>query len=91
MYEAPPGLRGRLIGDRVSLGWYTYRDDTLYPPGNPNATLIWGHDNAMVHGDSTSGPGTILAEWFRLEFERVWRHRLTRKGAEVLQMLGLVD
>lgn len=91
MYGVPPGLRGRLIGERVSLGWYTHRDDTRYPVEDPNATLIWGHDNVTVHGDAASGSGAVLAGWFQLEFERLWRHRSTRRGGEVLRMLGLQD
>lgn len=89
MYDVPSGLRGRLIGDQISLGWYTHRDDTRYPQRDPNATVIWGHDNAMVHGSVDSEPGCVLANWFKLEFERLWRHRLTHRGQDVQRMLGL--
>lgn len=30
LYDVPPSVRGRLIGDTLCLGWYTYRDDTRY-------------------------------------------------------------
>lgn len=91
IHDVPPSLRGRLIGEWVSLGWYTYRDDARYPANDPNATLIWGHDNAMVHGNVGTEPGRVLAGWFQLEFERLWRHRLTRRGHDVLRLLGLED
>jgi hypothetical protein len=92
MYDVPPSLRGRLIGDWFSLGWYTYRDDArLEAAEDPNAALIFGHDNAMIHGSVVSNSGAVLAEWFRKEFERLWRHRLTRRGSDVGRTLGLQD
>lgn len=91
MYDVPPSLRGRLIGDWFSLGWYTYRDDTRLETEDPNAALIFGHDNAMVHGSVVSDSGAVLAEWFRKEFERLWRHRRTRRGSNVGRTLGLQD
>jgi len=88
MYGVPPGLRGRLIGDWLSLGWYTHRDDTRLEAEDPNAALIWGHDNAMIHGHVESDSGAVLADWFRREFERLWRHRLTRLSPDVERTLG---
>lgn len=91
MYSVPPSLRGRVIDDHIQLGWYTYRDDVRYEKESPDAALIWGHDNAMVHGSVSSDAGAILTHWFNREFERLWRHRLTRRGADVTRMLGLLD
>jgi hypothetical protein len=89
MYSVPPSLRGRLVGDHIQLGWYTYRDDIRHDSESPDAALIWGHDNAMVYGSASSPHGSVLAGWFRREFWRLWRHRLTRRGPEVLRTLGL--
>jgi hypothetical protein len=89
VYNIPPGVRGRHIGGLLSLGWYTYRDNRTMDSSNPASMEIWGHDNAMVVGLDNRSGGQILAAWFDREFERLWDHRLTRKGREARLILGI--
>lgn len=89
IYDVPPRLRGRLIGDLIALGWYTTRDNKRLESMNPAATEVWGHDNAFVAGNASRESGQILASWFKREFDRLWHHRLTVGGSEMMRLLGL--
>ncbi|MFE7439432.1 hypothetical protein ACFU7X_03035 [Streptomyces chartreusis] len=76
-YQTPPSLRGRRIGDYAIVGWYTYRDDQDKPLDDPGQIGLWGHDNAVIVGDSRTQEGEKLTAWFDREFERLWHHRGT--------------
>jgi hypothetical protein len=71
MYKVPPSVRGRLIGNYISTGWYTYRDNPLRSPGDPNQIAVWDDDNAIILADTTTEAGHILGEWFRTQFEQL--------------------
>jgi hypothetical protein len=89
VYNIPPGIRGRHIGGLMSLGWYTYRDNRTMDASNPASMEIWGHDNAMVIGLDRNPGAAVLSSWFDREFERLWDHRLTRRGREARLLLGI--
>ncbi len=78
-YAVPASLRGRLIGEFVAVGWYTYRDNKRLDPAEGGITEVWGHDNALVVGRVTEPDGRLLAGWFEREYQRLWEHRLTTK------------
>jgi hypothetical protein len=77
LYSVPAALRGRQIGDLITLGWYTHRDNKRIDALDPASTEVWGHDNAIIVGRRNSADGAVLATWFTREFERLWRHRST--------------
>lgn len=89
VYSVPPSLRGRIIGSYILLGSYTYRDNKRLEAFDPAATETWGHDNAVVLGNTSEFNATILDTWFRREYERLWAHRLTRGGEYLRPILGL--
>jgi hypothetical protein len=77
LYNVPPALRGRRIGELVILGWYTHRDNKRLESFDPASVEVWGHDNAIVAGRYAEPDGAVLANWFSREFERLWTHRST--------------
>jgi len=89
LYRVQPSLRGRCIGNIVTVGWYTHRDNQRQPPETPDAAEVWGHDNAMVAGYTDTPDGEILASWFTREFDRLWSHRLTCKDGQARLALKL--
>jgi hypothetical protein len=91
LYSAPPSLRGRRIGELITVGWFTHRDNkrlNLIDPGNDE---VWGHDNAIVIGGAAERSGAALSLWFDREFERLWSHRSTCDQAESTQILRLEE
>ncbi len=76
-YSTPPSLRGCRFGERIVLGWYTYRDDMGLDIDAPEQIATWGHDNALVMADTRTQQGAWLALWFEREFDRLWEHRKT--------------
>jgi hypothetical protein len=87
LYNVPPSLRGRHIGELITIGWYTYRDNMLIDGSDPASTEVWGHDNAVVTGRNTEVDGTALAVWFSREFDRLWGHRSTLDEAASAEIL----
>jgi hypothetical protein len=77
LYNVPPALRGRCIGELVVLGWYTHRDNKRLDSFDPASVEVWGHDNAVVAGRYDQPDGAVLANWFAREFDRLWTHRST--------------
>lgn len=77
LYNVPPALRGRRIGELVILGWYTHRDNKRLDSFDPASVEVWGHDNAIVAGRYAEPDGAVLANWFSREFGRLWTHRTT--------------
>jgi hypothetical protein len=77
LYNVPPALRGRRIGELVMLGWYTHRDNKRLELFDPASVEVWGHDNAIVAGRNSEADGAVLGTWFSREFERLWTHRST--------------
>jgi hypothetical protein len=77
LYSVPPSLRGRSIGDLITLGWYTHRDNKRIDAFDPASVEVWGHDNAVVMGRGGEADGAVLASWFSREFQRLWTHRST--------------
>ncbi len=77
LYNVPPALRGRRIGDLVVLGWYSHRDNKRLDQFDPASVEVWGHDNAVVTGRCDETDGAVLGTWFSREFERLWAHRST--------------
>jgi hypothetical protein len=77
LYNVPPALRGRQIGDLIILGWYSHRDNRRLDQFDPARVEVWGHDNAVVAGWQSGMDGGILETWFSREFERLWEHRST--------------
>jgi len=77
LYNVPPALRGRRLGDLVILGWYSHRDNKRLDQFDPASVEVWGHDNAIVTGRCSEADGAVLGTWFSREFERLWTHRST--------------
>lgn len=90
-YDVPPALRGRTIGSLVAVGWYTYRDNKRLDGVDGGTTEVWGHDNAMVVGETSDPSGAILAGWFGREFDRLWGHRLTKDSSGLWQHIQAFD
>jgi hypothetical protein len=91
LYSAPPSLRGRRIGELITVGWFTHRDNKRLDLVDPANDEFWGHDNAVVIGGIAERSGTALSLWFEREFERLWSHRSTYDQAESAQMLRLME
>lgn len=89
LYGVPPSLRGRRIGDTISLGWYTHRDNHRLDAENPDADEVWGHDNLNLLSMVNDVNGETMAQWFDREFERLWSHRSTIFGSALDEMLRL--
>jgi hypothetical protein len=90
-YQVPASLRGRMVGDVVSLGWYTHRDNQRLGKLNRASDEVWGHDNLLVAGSATTPQGELLAKWFSREYDRLWHHRLTHDGNDIEELLGLAQ
>jgi hypothetical protein len=91
LYNVPPSLRGRRIGELVTLGWYTHRDNKRLDSFDPASVEVWGHDNAIVVGRYSEADGSVMGTWFSREFERLWTHRSTldeATSAAIIQMPG---
>ena len=91
LYSAPPSLRGRRIGELITVGWFTHRDNKrldLFEPANDE---IWGHDNAVVIGRTAERSGALLSVWFEREFERLWSHRSTCDQSESARILRPIE
>ena len=91
LYRAPASIRGWRIGDYVGLSWYTYRDDTLKEQDHPEQTLLSGHDNAVIIGDSRTRPGVELASWFDRETKYLLDSRRTVTEDEFQQELRVAE
>jgi hypothetical protein len=91
LYGAPPSLRGRRIGEIITVGWFTHRDNKRLDLFDPANDEVWGHDNAVVVGGTAESSGATLSLWFEREFERLWSHRSTRDQTESAQILDLAD
>jgi hypothetical protein len=91
LYSVPAAVRGRHVGNRVILGWYTHRDNKRIDAFDPASVEVWGHDNAIVVGREDSTDGAILATWFAREFERLWWHRSTLDETTTSRILGPPD
>lgn len=77
LYNVPPALRGRQIGELIILGWYSHRDNRRLNQFDPARVEVWGHDNAVIAGRCSESDGSTLGTWFSREFERLWEHRST--------------
>jgi len=91
LYNVPPALRGRRIGELIILGWYTHRDNKLLDSFDPASVEVWGHDNAIVVGRHAESDGAVLATWFSREFERLWTHRSTMDETTSADIIGAPD
>lgn len=91
LYSIPPSLRGRSIGDLIVLGWYTHRDNKRIDAFDPASVEVWGHDNAVVMGRSGEADGTVLANWFSREFQRLWNHRSTLDEITSARIIRIQD
>lgn len=89
LYNAPPSLRGRRIGEIITVGWFTHRDNKRLDLSDPANDEVWGHDNAVVVGGTAENSGAALSLWFEREFERLWSHRSTSNQAQSGQILHL--
>jgi hypothetical protein len=91
LYNVPPALRGRRIGNLIILGWYTYRDNKRIGTFDPASVEVWGHDNAVVAARRDEPDGAVLASWFSREFERLWTHRSTLDEATSVSLVRSPD
>jgi hypothetical protein len=91
LYSVPPSLRGRHIGQLITLGWYTHRDNKRIDALDPASVEVWGHDNAVVAGRHTETDGAVLATWFSREFDRLWTHRSTLDEATSARILDISE
>jgi hypothetical protein len=91
LFSAPPSLRGRRIGEVITVGWFTHRDNKRLDLDDPANDEIWGHDNAVVTGGTAEGSGAIISVWFEREFERLWSHRSTCDQTESARILRLMN
>ncbi len=87
LYSVPPALRGRSMGELVTLGWYTHRDNKRIDASDPASVEVWGHDNAVVMGLTGEPGATVLSGWFSREFQRLWDHRSTLGETSSARML----
>jgi len=91
LYSVPPSLRGRNIGELITVGWYTHRDNKRLEILDPASNEVWGHDNIVVAGRSSEEHGAMVSKWFHREFERLWLHRSTREETASKRILGLPE
>lgn len=89
LFSAPPSLRGRLIGQLITVGWFTHRDNKRLDLFDAANDEVWGHDNAVVVGGTVETSGAVLSVWFQREFERLWSHRSTCNHTESARILRL--
>jgi len=82
-YSTSPSLRGREVGERIMVGWYTSRDNPKLDVDDQQQPTVWGHDNPIIASDGDSAEGLILQEWFAAEFEKLWIHRRTRDDGDL--------
>jgi hypothetical protein len=91
LYSVPPSLRGRNIGDLITLGWYTHRDNKRIDAFDAASVEVWGHDNAVVMGRSNDAEGAVLTNWFSREFQRLWNHRSTLDETTSVRILSVTE
>lgn len=75
LYARPGAIRGRLIGDLINVGWYTYSGDHIG---------IRGHDNPLVSALVDSPEGKKLKEMFGRAFMWLWEDKGTISAAQYL-------
>ena len=60
-YQTVPGFRGRLIGERIELSWYCFREDQEW-------AIVLGHCNPTVVADINTAGGQSLLKIFDASF-----------------------
>jgi hypothetical protein len=68
-YKESASVRGRLVGDLVILGWYSFDDRGLAQPGQ---NQISGGSNALVSSIVHDSVGQRLGELYSRVFENLW-------------------
>lgn len=78
-YQATAALRGRRIGNLVSVSWFTYGTQRIQKSDMSEQKKkqrgpqdIVGHENVIINAELTTQEGKIIAAMFSRVFEDLW-------------------